>query len=135
MMNNEGMWKAMAAMNDVMPMWSDELLGKLLAWATATGFLECTTQEPMHAVLMIAAKRFKIEGGEVPNMERIAAFYYPRLRELQRLKADTPWLPALMERYHLTDWRTLDYGCADDIVTALDKPTTNQTTRKKKEQR
>lgn len=131
-MGIEQMW---AAMNEVMPLWSDELLGKLLAWATATGFLECTTQEPMHAVLMVAAKRFKIEGGEVPNMERLAAFYYPRLRELQRLKADTPWLPALMERYHLTDWRTLDYGWADDIVTALDRQPPTKPTRKKKEQR
>lgn len=112
------MTKMLAAMNEVMPCWSDELLGKLLAWNSATGFLECATREPMHSVLMIAAKRFNIEGGAVPNIERMNKYYWPRLRELQQHKAKTPWLPALMERYHVSDWQKLDYSWADEMKEA-----------------
>lgn len=107
--------KMMLQMNAVMPCWGDELLGKLLAWASATGFMECTVQEPMHTVLMAASQRFKIEGGEVPNIARMNEFYYPRLRELQQHGAKTPWLPELMERYQVKNWQTMEYTWADDI--------------------
>jgi len=97
------------------PMWSNELLGKLMAWAVATGFRECTTQAPMFQVLMVARERFGIEGGVSPNLPLLRRFYEPRLSELRIHREKTPWLPELMERYKVEGWETYDYHWADDI--------------------
>ncbi len=109
--------KALSAMNELMPMWSDELLGKLLAFAAATCFPPCTVTEPMVTVLLIAGKRFGIEAGQIPDKELMAKHFLPRLKEIKQWKAKTPWLPALMERYHVVDWMAYDYSWADDIAT------------------
>jgi hypothetical protein len=92
------------------PPWSDEHLGKLLAWASATGFRECTVVRPLHDVLMVAAARFGIQGGRRPNVELMQKYYDPRLKEIKALKAETPWLPALMERYKVEGWQNYDFG-------------------------
>jgi hypothetical protein len=89
--------------------WSDEFLGKLLAFAAATGFPEFTVGRPMQDVLMVAAYRFGLEGGRVPDVALMNKCYYPRLRELTQLGAKTPWLPAVAERYGITDWSRLEY--------------------------
>ncbi len=90
--------------------WSDELLGRLLAFASATGFPEFTVTGPMQSVLMVAAYRFNIEGGHVPNVALMNQWYYPPRRELKRLGAKTPWLPALAQRYGVTNLQQLDYS-------------------------
>lgn len=99
------------------PMWSDDLLGKLMAFATATGYPPCTAQRPMFDVLMVAADRFNIKSGAKPNQQLMKEHYLPRLKEIKELKAETPWLPQLMERYHVQDWQYFDYGWAEDIKT------------------
>jgi hypothetical protein len=109
--------RTLSAMNELMPMWSDELLGKLLAFSAATGFPPCTMQEPMTTVLQIAAKRFGVEGGTKPNKELMDEHYLPRLKEIKQQKTKTSWLPELMKRYHVKNWRVLDYSWAEDIPT------------------
>lgn len=89
--------------------WSDDLLGKLLAWAHVTGFMECTVQAPIYEILMVAAHRFNIEGGKVPRFDLLSQFYTPRVKELQQMKTKTPWLPDLMERYKVTNWERMEY--------------------------
>jgi hypothetical protein len=64
----------------------------------------------MQGVLMVAAYRFNIEGGHVPDVALMNKWYYPRRRELTRLGAKTPWLPALAERYGITNLQQLDYS-------------------------
>jgi hypothetical protein len=90
--------------------WSDDHLGKLLAFASATGFPEFTVTGAMQGVLMVAAYRFNIEGGHVPDVALMNKWYYPRRRELTRLGAKTPWLPAIADRYGITNLQQLDYS-------------------------
>jgi hypothetical protein len=64
----------------------------------------------MFDVLMVAADRFNVKSGEKPNKALMDEFYTPRLAEIRQHKAKTSWLPALMERYKVRDWKYLDYG-------------------------
>lgn len=90
--------------------WSDDWLGKVLAFASATGFQEFTVNGPMQGVLKVAGYRFGLEGGRVPNVELMNEVFYPRLRELTVIGAKATWVREVAERYHITDWEKLDYG-------------------------
>lgn len=90
--------------------WSDEWLGKVLAFATATGFPEFAVTSSMQGVLRVAGYRFGLEGGRIPNIALMAEVYYPRLRELRAIGPKATWVREVVERYHITDWEKLDYG-------------------------
>jgi hypothetical protein len=92
------------------PIYSDELLGRVLAWACLSGFCEaCVLNKALHAVVMIAARRFGIEGGHVPDVEKMDRSWRPAMRELERDGKDTPWLRPLMARYKVAGWERLNY--------------------------
>lgn len=92
------------------PAWSDELLGRLLAWSWLAGFPECCVLNTgMATTLIVASYRFGIRGGNVPDLELMQKWVGPPFRELRRQGAKTKWLPALMDRYRVTGWEKLNY--------------------------
>ena len=93
------------------PIYNDEFLARVLAWACLSGFCEvCVTNEALHAVIMIAAKRFKIQGSMVPDFALIRKHWKPALEELREFGKATPWLRPLMNRYYIAGWEKLNYA-------------------------
>lgn len=92
------------------PMYTDEFLARVLAWACLSGFCEaCVSNQALHSVVMLAARRFKIQGGMIPDREAIFKHWKPALEELYNFGAKTPWLPKLMARYHVVGWEQINY--------------------------
>jgi len=92
------------------PMYSDEFLGRVLAFACLSGFCEaCVLNPALNAVLQIAQRRFKIMGGCVPDIEKMRQHWDNAMAELFEHGKDTPWLKPMMERYKITGWETLNF--------------------------
>lgn len=91
------------------PAWTDRNLAQCLAWSLLAGFPECCVLGPMNIPILIASYRFCIRGGCVPDVALFHELILPLANELQIKGKDTPWLPALMERYRVTGWEKLDY--------------------------
>lgn len=93
------------------PIYSDEFLARVLAWACLSGFPEALVlNKALYSVTMIAAKRFKIQGGQVPDVQAIMKYWKPALEELREFGAKTPWLPKLMDRYKVVGWKEINYA-------------------------
>ena len=92
------------------PIYSDQFLARLMAWAALSEFCEATTTNlAMNAVLQIAARRFKVQGGERPDLRKLK-LWVEAMAELAKKGAKTEWLEPLMKRYHIDDgWKKIPY--------------------------
>jgi len=92
------------------PIYSDEFLGRVLAWACLSGFCEpCVLNHALNSVILIAARRFALEGGRVPDTEKMSRYWRPAMAELTEQGVKTQWLKPLMDRYKITGWEKLNY--------------------------
>lgn len=89
--------------------WGDEHLGQCLAWGWMTAFNEACVLSSLRVSLVIASYRFAIRGGCLVQWDLFRKWVSPRVRELWALGAETPWLPALMEKYKIEHWRKINY--------------------------
>jgi hypothetical protein len=89
--------------------WSDETLAQALAWGWMAGFTEASVLSGIRIPILVASYRFAIRGGCVPRFDLMQELLSPKLRDLYSFGAKTPWLPALMERYSITHWETINY--------------------------
>ena len=88
--------------------WSDTHLAEVLAWGQATNFMECCVlNRPLNSVIMVASFRFGIRGGCMPDLEAMEKLLWPKLAEIKEKGVETPWLPELMARYHITGWKKM----------------------------
>jgi len=93
------------------PMYSDEFLGRVMAFACLSEFCEATVlNHALNSVLQLAARRFKMQGGCVPTAEGLQAWITATC-ELGATGAKTPWLAGLMKRYRIDDgWQKIPYA-------------------------
>jgi hypothetical protein len=94
------------------PMYSDEHLGRVLAWACLSQWCEATVlNKALLPVLVIAARRFKIQGGWTPDRQKLVSHWVKAMRELGGQGARTEWLAKLMERYKIdSGWERIPYA-------------------------
>lgn len=90
--------------------WPDDLLYKVFAFGLVRRFPEPYVSNPTLVLLVnICQWTFGIYEGAKAN-----EFHINNIRakviELTRLGNKTPWLPSLMNRYHLKGWEKLDYS-------------------------
>lgn len=104
--------------------WSDEHLGRCLAWANLAGFPECVALGPMAIPVIVSSYRFGIRGGCIPNSELIRKWVGVPANELWHLGNTVAWVAPLMQRYGVTDYENLSYRdwvSEDSIKTGLFK--------------
>lgn len=81
-------------------MMNDDFACKLLAWLYVIGGnTELTvTHSGVNAGILIAQKKLKLYGGEVPNIKLLVPLQQ-RIKELETAKENTLWLNEIHERY------------------------------------
>lgn len=98
--------------------WSQELLGRVLAYMTLSGGDEmCVLNLGFNAIIQIAQREFAILGGCVPDIEKLRRFYWPRVYELGMQGKTCPWIKDLCERYKIElKWQQFEayYGPLKD---------------------
>lgn len=90
------------------PIYSDELCGRLLAYAALSGTEDVVIHHALNAAVRVAQATFQITGGEAP-LEHKLKYWERAMVELRDHGTDAEWFPAFAERYHIpkTSWPLL----------------------------
>lgn len=81
--------------------WSDDTLGKVMAFAWMSSFCEaCVLNQGLWVVIMVASYRFGIRGGGIPDTALMAKWMGQPIVDIALRTA--PWLLSLIEeRFHV----------------------------------
>jgi hypothetical protein len=91
------------------PVYSDELCGRLLAYAALSGTEDVVLNVALNAAIQVAGDTFNIKGGEVPHQAKMRHMWHA-MQELRDIGTAAPWWPSFAERYHIPKdrWKMLD---------------------------
>lgn len=86
--------------NGMKAIYSDELCGRLLAYAALSGSEDVVVNPALNAAVQVAGDSFNLRGGEVPKMDKLP-FWRRAMHDLRDKGCASDWWPAFAERYHI----------------------------------
>lgn len=82
------------------PVYSDELCGRLLAYAALSGSEDVVVNIKLNAAVQVAGDTFNLKGGESPHMHKLP-FWRSAMHDLRDKGSNAEWWPAFAERYEI----------------------------------
>lgn len=95
--------------NGMKAIYSDELCGRLLAYAALSGSEDVVVNPALNAAVQVAGDSFNLRGGEVPHMSKLP-FWRRAMHDLRDKGTKAEWWPSFAERYQIDPrrWPILD---------------------------